>query len=241
MADRYVLPIFIAMNRVVVRVQRVKFRNLKEALRHRLKGLTDDLERKVEELYARLRKIETDEGRRNLRRNASLVEFVIAFDRRLEGGEIDGELKRFFSAVEEVAKIPAREKSVYFVHEKWGRTHVHVLVVPRRADGKKVNISPGVYKQIVRKYAPHMLPVVMGKRVGVYPLQFIRELEKRHGTEWTKEFVRLCRRHDVKKSQFKAVVVAGKEKELFEELKKLEVVVREAIEQEKRIRRGPSL
>ena len=231
------------MSKVVVRVQRIKFKNLKQALRHRLKGI-ENLEKEVEGLYAKLRRIETDEGKRNLRKNASLVEFVLAFDRSLNDEELDKEIERFFSTVENITKIPVKWRSAYFVHEKGGRTHVHILIVPRRWDGKKVNISPGIYKRIVEEYAPHMLPVIKSKRIGVYPLQLIRELERRHGREWAKEFVHLCRKHDVKKSQFKAVVVAGKELELYEELKRLEKVVREArevFEQERRMRRGPRL
>ena len=207
-----------------------------------MKGVGENLEKEVENLYAKLRKIETEEGKRNLRKNASLVEFVLAFDRSLDDEKLEEELKRFFSTVEEITGIPVRWRSVYFVHEKGGRTHMHILIVPRRWDGKKVNISPGIYKRIVEEYAPHMLPVIKSKRVGVYPLQLIRELERRHGKKWAKEFVHLCRKHEVKKSQFKAVVVAGKEEELYEELKRLERVVREArevFEQERRIRRGP--
>ncbi|GAB6066240.1 hypothetical protein JCM9492_13420 [Aquifex pyrophilus] len=85
-----------------------------------------------------------------------------------------------------------------------------------------------MHKKIVEYYAPHMLPLIRSKKVGVYPLQLIRALEKKYGTEWTKEFVRLCRKHDVKKSVFKSVVATGKEIELFERLKALENTIQEA-------------
>jgi len=224
------------MKNVVVRVQRIKFKNLKQALRHRLKGGNEE---SIEKLYTKLRQIETENGKRNLRKNASLVEFVLAFEDRLSEEDLKEEIKSFFSTVEKITDIPTSWRSVYFVHEKNGRTHVHILIVPRRWNGKKVNISPGIYKQIVQEYAPHMLGVIFSKRIGVYPLQLIRELERRHGKEWAKEFVKLCRKHEVKKSHFKAVVMAHKERELYEELKRLDSLVYRAKEEvgERRKRR----
>ncbi|WP_459775867.1 hypothetical protein, partial [Aquifex pyrophilus] len=104
------------MKKVVVRIQRIKFKNLKLALIHRLGKNAD--ENTVEELALYLRKLETDEGKRNLRKNASLVEFVLAFEELLNKQEIQEELDKFFYAVQKVTGIPAREKSLTFFHTK---------------------------------------------------------------------------------------------------------------------------
>lgn len=213
-------------------MQRIKFQNLKNALKHRLKGIysENEIDSKIQILYEYLRKGETLRGLKNLRKNASLVEFILAFDRPLSNEEKINEFYKFLQIFSKITGVNPFIKNkdgsisinpykvAYFFHSKNGKDHIHILIVPRKGDGKKVNISPKMFQNILQLYLPpeiyhNMLSKVKKrkKKLGAYPLWVIRKLETlTQDTKFVKEIVQTCRNFGITKTEFK---------ELFGDLK----------------------
>jgi hypothetical protein len=234
---------------VVVRTQRIKFGGLGKALRHRSKGLGDP-DKVVELVKSHLRSWETLFGKKNLRKNASLVEFVISYETDKAEWEMIDDLERFLRIVSDITGIEVGDLKeiqpglflgknlAVFFHKKNERSHMHVLIVPRRSDGKKVNLKPAMFRQILEKFLPReVLEKVKrtGKRIGAYPLWVYRELERRHGEEWAKRFLKKCRQFRIPTPRLVFVVNRRREKELEEELKRLEEILKKE-EKQRRLR-----
>ena len=239
---------------VVVRTQRIKFSSLNRALEHRLKGIEKPPNVEIKELRdifsEKLRKWETLEGKKNLRKNASLLEFVISYKGKVEKEKVLKDLERFLRILREKTDIDLEieaktffgNETIYlnrnwigFLHDKGENTHIHILVIPRQSNGKKVNLKPGIYKEVLKEFLPisDWLKIKNTKRkIGAYPLWVIRELEKRHGKEWTKEFISKCRKLRIPSPKLEFVVNRKREKELEEELNRLMRI----LEEEKRKR-----
>ena len=210
---------------VVVRMQRIKFQNLKNSLKHRLKGVVppEQFNSKIQSIYENLRIGETLGGLKNLRKNASLVEFVLAFDRPLSEEEKFRELAKFLQSFFKTTGVNPflktkdgkttinPHKVAFFFHSKNGKDHIHILIVPRKDDGKKVNISPGMFRELLQLYLPpevyhNMLSKVKKrkKKLGAYPLWVIRKLETlTQDPKFVKELVQTCRNFGVSKTEFK--------------------------------------
>ncbi len=228
---------------VVVRTQRIKFLSLNRALDHRLKGVEIPSGVGIKELRnilgEKLRKWETLEGKKNLRKNASLWEFVISYKGKKDKREVLRDVEKFLKILKAKTGVDLDietkpffgNKTIYlnrnwlgFLHDKGENTHIHILVIPRQSNGKKVNLKPGIYKEVLKEFLPFSdwLRIQNTKRkIGAYPLWVIRELEKRHGKEWTKKFITKCRKLRISAPKLEFVVNRKKEKELEEELNRL--------------------
>lgn len=226
---------------------------------HRVKGAEVDpiLERNiVEEAYGKLRKWETIGGRKNLRKNASLWEFVISWKGKKPGREAIKEGLRLLLEIRKKTKVmvgvdkPRVEvggiitgRNYYmFLHEGEANTHLHILVVPRDIYGKKVNLKPALYREIVKGFLPkedYERMVKAKRKLGAYPLWAIRKIEERRGKEFAREFVKLCRQRGITQKEFVGIVQEGEEEEVYKNLKE----VKEKLEKVKRRkkRKGPGL
>jgi len=179
---------------MVVRTQRLKFSKLKRALAHRFG------ESEVEPLYSVLREAETLGGQKNLRKNASLVELVVAYSeeesRRLSTPEaLEKEKGRLLSQLSET--LGFSPTSVVALHQTDGRYHFHILFVPRNSEGKKVDWSYKLHSQYLQRVLPSQDLSRLkskSKKLGAYPLWTIRELESIYGRKETKKLIRLARR-----------------------------------------------
>lgn len=234
---------------VVVRTQRIKFSSLNRALEHRLKSVEKPTDIEIKDLRdifsEKLRKWETLGGKKNLRKNASLLEFVISYKGKEDREKVLTDLEKFLRILKEKtgidlgieAKTFLGNETIYlnrnwigFLHDKGENTHIHILVIPRQANGKKVNLKPGIYKEVLKEFLPFsdwLRIKTAKKKIGAYPLWVIRELEKRHGKEWTKSFIAKCRNLRIPVPKLEFVVNRKREKELEEELNRLLIVLEE--------------
>ena len=261
-----------------MRTQRIKFRNLKQALAHRVKDAkvyhfsiegkkidlnnesevyVGDISKKVLKAKKWLSAIETMYFERNLRKNASVVEFVISFS--TSNVDVEKELKRFLEVLKSQGIIWGG--GVVFVHRKNNRVHLHILgsffyrEVIKGKEGKKelkmkkFNLKPGVFKEILKEYLPpkdyeYMLSKVRKRKIGAYPLNVVQKFKKILKSAGIKqEEYELLMRHirqtlKLKKYQFIELVKEferiGEPQEVLERYRELLKKIEEKIAEERR-------
>jgi len=118
--------------------------------------------KKVEIAERFIRLVETDVGKKKIRKNASWKEIVLSYPEEVGMEEVEADLERLLTAFREVFGFePA---GVFAVHRHEGRVHFHYIFSTRDLKtGKKIDLKPAKWIQLVGK--------VVGKGV-------IREIEK---------------------------------------------------------------
>jgi len=112
--------------------------NFMRAMKHRLRGSLEENEyEKIDEyankIYNAFSLLES--GGKKLRKNATVQELVIAFDRKITNEEENIIKQIIKSRLEEI--LTFKPSSVIFTHNKDNRTHIHVIFSLR--DPKNIN------------------------------------------------------------------------------------------------------
>ena len=186
-----------------MRTQSIKYASLREALEHRLgypenRSVVEEYEKDFREAY---------HGK--ITKKSALREFVIGLDREVSKKEALEIAVEFLNRLRD--RLGFRPYSQIFVHQKRGRTHVHILSVLRRYDGKKwrsAKLTPGMYQAVVREFLSRVAPESLqkiaekGRGIGAYPLWAIRVCEMLIGSEEARELVKCARSVGVQKGEF---------------------------------------
>lgn len=123
---------------------------------------TEDRKKKIEIAERFIRLVETDLGKKRIRKNASWKEIVLSYPQDEDIEEVRKDLSRFLKVFEE--EFGFRPAGVFAIHRHEGRVHFHYIFSTRNLKtGKKVDLKPSKWIQVVGN--------VVGKGV-------IREIEK---------------------------------------------------------------
>jgi len=220
----------------VLRIDTIKYSSFWGAIEHRCPKCGEEFK---EKLLSEFRKIETQNGRKNLRKDASFFEIVISYEESKDEEAIKEDIRELLFLLEEYFGVDFNQfKYTYFIHHKKGRTHVHFLFTARNKEGKKIKPKPSQFARLKEEFLENLYPEdyknyqkIKGKRIGVYPLWAIRRLENlvKNSLE-VSEFVKLCRGISIPKARFVGLVMEIKTKEDFEDVL---IQLREKLEEKK--------
>ena len=209
----------------VLRFESIKYHSFGRAIKHRCPSCGKE---KIEKILTEFRKIETQNGRKNLRKDASFYEIVISYEEYKNKEEIKEDLGYLLRLLEEHFQLDLNQtRFIYFLHHKKGHSHIHFLFTGRTKEGKKIKPKPGQFKKLKEDFLKYLYPEdwkrykkIQNKRIGVYPLWAIRKLENlvEDSLEVSK-FVKICRELSIPKARFVGLAMEIKTKEDFERFK----------------------
>ena len=137
-------------------------------------------------------------------------------------GKIDGS-QLILAGLPILLGISPERNFLPFIHEKNGKTHLHILIIPRGEDEKKIKLTEKAVNQARINYLP---PHVVERMLrtpprGKYSLKVIHLLRSKVGKKKADRIVSLCRQAGIKKQLFHKLVLENRVDELLQLAEKI--------------------
>ena len=127
-----------------------------------------------------------------------------------------------FKASSLLTGILPEKNALIFLHKKpEGGHHLHILIVPRNPEEKRIRFSPERFMEARLEYLPrHILERLLGKNLGAYDLRAIHLLREAFGKEEADKIVRQAREVGIPSDIFNRLVYSGNYETLLYEIKR---------------------